>query len=251
MQQRMEETVENQQKYMTATNKIRKEKARLSGRFKEMELLYTELKREFEEYKEQYNEDTIGDGSGGGGGNGSGHKGQNSFQLGNGGGGGMVQFTPNGGFKMPSGPIDPEALYAGYFEPSTELEMARMSYKKMKMASDQQAQQIRKLLREKTELSEQIGRLEVDIQSQRELVERRDEQMVQLQTSFDREISQKLRPFVKLVENVGRDVLHNAPTSYIFNYRKQVSDCWLPFGDVSCLVAICKHVSVEILVKTL
>merc|ERR1712228_976514 len=30
-----------------------------------------------------------------------------------------------------------------------------------------------------------------------------------------------LRPFVKLVEGIGRDVLHNAPTNYIFNYKKR------------------------------
>ena len=124
-------------------------------------------------------------------------------------------------FKPPSGPIDPEALYAGYYEPSEELKVARQSYKKMKMATDQQAQQIKKLLREKAELSEQIGRLNADMTTQRELVEKRDQQLIQLQSTFDTEISSKLRPFVKLVEGVGRDVLHNAPTNYIFNYKKQ------------------------------
>jgi len=89
------------------------------------------------------------------------------------------------------------------------------------MASDQQSQQIKKLLREKQELSEQIGRLNVDLNTQRELVQKRDEQMVNIQQTFSTEVSSKLRPFVKLVESVGRDVLHNAPTNYIFNYKKQ------------------------------
>ena len=210
-QNRMEETTDAQQKYMMRTNEIRKEKSKLQGQVKELQLLLKETRQDFQKYKEENESNNGGRGGGNGG---------NSTPFGNGGGNG-INPSQGFGFKPPQGPIDPEALYAGYYEPNEELKIARQSYKKMKMQSDQQAQQIKKLLREKAELSEKIGRLEVENETQRELVEKRDEQLIQLQSTFDTEVSSKLRPFVKLVEGVGRDVLHNAPTNYIFNYKKQ------------------------------
>jgi len=52
-------------------------------------------------------------------------------------------------------------------------------------------------------------------------VQKKDEENLEQQQKFDNDTSSKLRPFVQLVKGIGRDVLHNAPTNYIFNYKKR------------------------------
>eukprot|EP00484_Ammonia_sp_Unknown_P025019 CAMPEP_0197042736 /NCGR_PEP_ID=MMETSP1384-20130603/19059_1 /TAXON_ID=29189 /ORGANISM="Ammonia sp." /LENGTH=1575 /DNA_ID=CAMNT_0042473897 /DNA_START=99 /DNA_END=4826 /DNA_ORIENTATION=+ len=192
----MSEWRENHQRFMQNYNAARSEKAKLAGKVRELELILRETRDEFKKYKETHTAEGDGGAAGGGG------------------------MNMNNHGVQPQGPVDPQALYAGFHEPSEELKIARQSYKRMKMASDEQAKQIKTLVREKSDLSELVGRLQKDVEIQRELVAKRDQQMIELQAKFDQEVSGKLRPFVKLVQDVGRDVLHNAPTNFIFNYKK-------------------------------